>query len=141
VENFASLEDRDLLSTVQGKRRLAGIRIPADWEPYKCCWMAWAVHREWGTRDAAGIKQDLTKVVHAIARFEPVRLMAPPGHAFREASKRFSDCSTVTVIEAPVEDFWMRDIMPTFAIRTDGSRLTCSIGSCLGILIGQRNSF
>lgn len=81
--------------------------------------MAWAVHREWSARDAARIKRDLTKVVHAIARFEPVRLLAPRGREFREACKRFSGCSTVTVIEAPVDDFWMRDIMPTFAIRTD----------------------
>jgi agmatine deiminase len=77
--------------------------------------MAWAVHREWGARDAARIKKNLANVVHAIARFEPVRLLAPPGHGFREASQRFSGNSNVTVIEAPVDDFWMRDIMPTFA--------------------------
>lgn len=106
----------------QNKIRKACIRIPAEWEPHECCWMAWAVHREWSARDTARIKRDLTKVVHAIARFEPVSLLVPPGHAYREACKRFSDCSAVTVIEAPVDDFWMRDIMPTFAIHTDGGR-------------------
>ncbi|MCK1566616.1 agmatine deiminase family protein [Bradyrhizobium sp. 173] len=84
--------------------------------------MAWAVHREWSSRDAARIKRDLTKVVHAIARFERVRLLAPRGREFREARKRFSDCPPVTVIEAPVDDFWMRDIMPTFAIGCEGAR-------------------
>lgn len=84
--------------------------------------MAWAVHHEWGVRDAARVKRDLTKVVHAIARFEPVRLLAPRGPAFREASKQFAACSTVTVTEAPVDDFWMRDIMPTFAIHTDSGQ-------------------
>lgn len=102
----------------QEKIRKACIRIPAEWEPHECCWMAWAVHREWSASDAVRIKRDLTRVVHAIARFEPVSLLAPPGHAYREACKRFSDCSAVTVIEAPVDDFWMRDVMPTFAIRT-----------------------
>ncbi|MBR0820257.1 agmatine/peptidylarginine deiminase [Bradyrhizobium liaoningense] len=104
----------------RNSRREASIRIPAEWEPHACCWMAWVVHREWSSRDAARIKRDLTKVVHAIARFEPVRLLAPPGREFLEARKRFSDCPPVTVIEAPVDDFWMRDIMPTFAIRGQG---------------------
>ncbi|MEH2539163.1 agmatine deiminase family protein [Bradyrhizobium sp. AZCC 1699] len=109
-------------------RLKASVRIPADWEAHKCCWMAWAVHREWGARDVSRIKRDLTKVVYAIARFEPVRLLAPRGRAFREASKRFSDCPTVTVIEAPADDFWMRDIMPTFAIHTDrGQRQVVAI--------------
>ncbi|WP_259174468.1 agmatine deiminase family protein [Bradyrhizobium betae] len=100
----------------------ASIRIPAEWEPHECCWMAWSVHREWDTTDAARIKRDLAKVIHTIARFEPVRLLAPPGRQFREACKRFSGCPAVSVIEAPVDDFWMRDIMPTFAIRTTGAR-------------------
>jgi agmatine deiminase len=104
----------------QNRLRKANIRIPAEWEGHECCWMAWAVHREWSARDAVKIKQDLTKVVRAVARFEPVRLLAPRGREFQEACRRFSDCSAVTVIEAPVDDFWMRDIMPTFAVRTDG---------------------
>ncbi|WP_256464938.1 agmatine deiminase family protein [Bradyrhizobium sp. CW4] len=112
----------------QDKIRKACIRIPAEWESHECCWMAWAVHREWSARDAARIKRDLTKVVHAIARFEPVRLLAPRGRAFREASEHFVDCSTVTVIEAPVDDFWMRDVMPTFAIHADrGQRQVVAI--------------
>lgn len=111
-----------MLPMAQDRICKAYIRIPAEWEPHKCCWMAWAVHREWGTRDASRIKRDLTKVVYAIARFEPVRLLAPRGREFREASKQFLDCPTVTVIEAPVDDFWMRDIMPTFAIHTDGGQ-------------------
>lgn len=102
--------------------RKVRIRIPAEWEPHACCWMAWAVHREWGARDAARIKRDLTKVVHAIAGFEPIRLLAPRGREFREARKQFSDCRAVTVVEAPVDDIWMRDIMPTFAVRTDGAQ-------------------
>ncbi|MHC2519010.1 agmatine deiminase family protein [Bradyrhizobium diazoefficiens] len=107
---------------VQGTIRKPSIRIPAEWEPHECCWMAWAVHSEWDARDATRIKRDLTKVVHTIARFEPVRLLAPCGRALHEARKLFSDCSNVDVIKAPVDDFWMRDIMPTFAVHTSGGR-------------------
>ena len=43
---------------------------------------------------------------------------APPGPAFREARREFSSCSDVTVIAAPVDDIWMRDIAPTFGFRS-----------------------
>lgn len=96
------------------------IRIPAEWEPHACCWMAWAVHREWGK--AVALKRELSAVVRTIARYEPVRLLAPRGHAAREARREFSACSNITVIEAPVDDIWMRDIAPTFALRSRGAR-------------------
>ena len=94
------------------------IRIPADWEPHACCLMAWAVHQEWG-RAINKVKRELSEVVQTIARFEPVRVLSPRGHALREAQREFSGCSNVTIIEAPVDDIWMRDIAPTFAIRDE----------------------
>lgn len=97
------------------------IRIPAEWEPHACCWMAWAVHREWG-RAVRKVKRELSEVVQTIARYEPVCLLAPRGFAAREARREFSACPSVTVIEAPVDDIWMRDIAPTFALRRRGAR-------------------
>ena len=78
--------------------------------------MAWAIHREWG-KAARQVKRELSAVVQTIARYEPVRLLAPRGPAAREARREFSACSNVTVIEAPVDDIWIRDIAPTFALR------------------------
>ncbi len=52
------------------------IRIPAEWEPHACCWMAWAVHREWDKGTANHIKRELSEVVQTIARYEPVRVLA-----------------------------------------------------------------
>jgi agmatine deiminase len=97
------------------------IRIPAEWETHACCWMAWAVHREWGTA-AARVKRELSSVVLTISRYEPVRLLAPRGPAAREARRKFSANANVTVVEAPVDDIWMRDIAPTFALRGNGRR-------------------
>jgi len=96
------------------------IRIPAEWEPHACCWMAWAVHPEWG-KATNKVKRELSEVVQTIARYEPVRVLAPHGNALREAQREFSACSNVTVVEAPVDDIWMRDIAPTFALRSNGS--------------------
>lgn len=93
------------------------VRIPADWEPHACCWMAWAVHWEWG-KAVNEVKRELSEVIQTIAQYEPVRLLAPQGPAFREARREFLSCSNVTVIVAPVDDIWMRDIAPTFAVET-----------------------
>jgi agmatine deiminase len=83
--------------------------------------MAWAIHREWGTA-AATVKRELSAVVRTIARYEPVRLLAPRGRAAREARHKFSTNTNISVIEAPVDDIWMRDIAPTFALRGNGRR-------------------
>lgn len=93
-------------------------RIPAEWEPHECCWMAWAVHNEWiefGNNWVVKIKAELEKVIKTIAQFEPVRLLTAPDQ-FEDARNRFL-CGNVKIIEAPVDDIWMRDIAPAFALR------------------------
>ena len=60
------------------------IRIPAEWEPHECCWMAWAVHPEWG-KAVNKVKRELSEVVQTIARYEPVRVLATHGEALHEA--------------------------------------------------------
>ncbi len=96
------------------------IRIPAEWEPHACCWMAWAVHEEW--RDWIGaVKDELAGVIQSIARFEPVRLLTPR-EELADARSRFSG-GNVEVVEAAVDDIWMRDIAPTFALQ-DGQAVT-----------------
>ena len=83
--------------------------------------MAWAVHREWG-KAVNKLKRELSEVIQTIARYEPVRILAPRGQSLREARREFACCPNVTVIEAPVDDIWMRDIAPTFALRDSGRR-------------------
>lgn len=80
----------------------------------------------WSVRPGSGdtknkVKQELSEVVQAIAKYEPVRVLAPRGSLFREARREFAVCSNVDIIEAPIDDIWMRDIAPTFAIRGTGT--------------------
>jgi len=90
------------------------IRIPAEWEPHACCWMAWAVHDEW--RDlTVQVEDELEAIIRTIADFEPVWLLTPPDKV-ADARARLSG-GKVEIIEAPVDDIWMRDIAPLFAIR------------------------
>ncbi len=56
-------------------------------------------------------------VAHAIADHEPVTVLVDPGeiaHARRYLS------SDITVVEAPLDDAWARDIGPTFVLDDDG---------------------
>jgi agmatine deiminase len=93
-----------------------GIRLPAEWEPHSCCWMAWAVHREWGAH-ADQIKRELHEIISTIALYEPVRLLTPPDQIADAKSRGFG--GNVDIVPAPVDDIWMRDIAPTFALRGD----------------------
>ena len=57
-------------------------------------------------------------VANAASGFEPVTMVVDPsaiGHARRLLS------SEVELIEAPLDDFWMRDIGPTFVLGNDGT--------------------
>jgi len=76
--------------------------------------MAWAVHQEWADW-VPSVKSELDEVICAIAAFESVRLLTP-SHELAEARARFAG-GNIEIIEAPVDDIWMRDIAPTFAWR------------------------
>ncbi len=90
------------------------IELCADWQFHSCCFLAWAVHPEWG-KNAQNVKRELRNVIATIAEYEPVRLLVPPDQI--DEARRQSFRSNVEVIEAPVDDIWMRDIAPTFGRR------------------------
>ncbi|MGH6681683.1 MAG: agmatine deiminase family protein [Bradyrhizobium sp.] len=90
------------------------LRLVPDWTPHSCCWMAWAFHHEWGSL-LRSVKQELHDLIVTISHYEPVRLLTP-AHAVSEAQSRFA-CRNVEIVSAPVDDIWMRDIAPIYAMR------------------------
>ena len=64
-----------------------GFSMPAEWAPHSGCWMGWPKRESiWhGHMEAA--RDDYARVAQAIARFEPVTLLADPLHA-QDASSR-----------------------------------------------------
>jgi len=96
------------------------VRIPAEWEPHACCWMAWALRPGWGSA-LTKVKRELSEVIRTIAQYEPVRVLALRGTRLREARCEFAGCTNIDVVEAPIDDIWMRGIAPTFAIRGSGA--------------------
>ena len=95
-----------------------GYRMPAEWQPHAGCLMVWPVRRDlWGGRLAAA-KTEYAGVARAVAVFEPVVMVCPPG-AEDEVRRHCGDA--VTPLELPVDDSWARDSGPLFVTRDDGT--------------------
>lgn len=92
----------------------SNLRLVPDWTKHSYCWMAWAFHHEWGSL-LRSAKQELHDLIAMISRYEPVRLLTPP-QAISEAQSCFAG-RNVEIISAPVDDIWMRDIAPIYAMR------------------------
>lgn len=98
---------------------MAEYRMPAEWTEHQGCLMAWPTREElWGSV-LADVKGEYADVARAIAQFEPVTMVAPPGHV-DEARTRCGD--GVTVIELPLDDSWFRDSAPLFVLDGNGNR-------------------
>ncbi|TIC80007.1 agmatine deiminase family protein [Nocardioides sp. GY 10127] len=98
-------------------------RMPAETAPHTCTWMAWPSHGYALGETAAEADEARAAwaaVAHAVSAFEPVRMVVDPV-AVGEARKWLS--ADVELLEAPLDDAWMRDIGPTFVIDdgADGS--------------------
>ena len=93
--------------------------MPAEWATHELTLMAWPARRElWGPQwDLA--KAEYAATARAIAAFEPVLMIAPPGDAgeVRDACGR-----GVKAIELPIDDSWMRDSGPLIVVSQDGRR-------------------
>jgi len=91
--------------------REAGFAMPHEGSPHARTWMAWPCRIDvWNGRDAEA-KAAYAAVAGAIARFEPVTMLAPPD-LVDEAARACG--AAVTVAPMPLDDSWMRDSGPTF---------------------------
>ncbi|MGL5850493.1 MAG: agmatine deiminase family protein [Phycicoccus sp.] len=96
-------------------------RMPPEWAPHERTWMAWpsSGYTLGDTEaDADTARRTWSEVARAVARFEPVTMVAE--HA-AEASAREWCGDGIRVVTAPLDDAWMRDIGPTFVLGEDSS--------------------
>lgn len=97
--------------------------MPPEWGPHERTLIAWPARRSlWGEQlDAA--KAVYARVVGAVARFEPVMVVANAG----DGGDALSACGAghahaVEVIEEPIDDSWLRDSGPIVVRDRDGRR-------------------
>ncbi len=94
-----------------------GLFMPAEWQPHERCWMAWPCHvPTWGDRLAAA-RHAYAEVAKAIARFEPVTMVAPPEFV-ADASVQCG--GGIDIMPAETDDSWLRDNGPSFVVDSRG---------------------
>jgi agmatine deiminase len=96
-----------------------GYRMPAEFEPHERCLIAWPTRTRafWGEYYMLA-QHTYAAVAQAIARFEPVTVLARQG----EGPEATSHCGTdgIEVVEMPLDDSWIRDSGPNWVRRADG---------------------
>jgi len=97
-------------------------RMPAETAEHERTWMAFP--REGVTLGGTAEERQegyeaWAAVANAVAAFEPVTMVADPSEVAR--ARRMLD-GAIEVVEAPLDEFWMRDVGPTFVL-DEGGRL------------------
>ncbi len=113
------ISDRTLTSTP----RADGFYMPAEWARHKQTWLVWPERTDNWRLGAKPAQQAFVAVIRAIARFEPVTVMAS-ARQFANAQAQLSLLETVhpvRVVEVSNNDAWCRDTGPTFV--TNGKEI------------------
>ncbi|CAH0178857.1 Putative agmatine deiminase [Microbacterium foliorum] len=94
-------------------------RMPAETAEHTRTWMAFP-RQGFTLGDTAAAREEgyaaWTAVAHAIIEFEPVTMVVDPTEIAH--ARRMLD-SSIEILEAPVDEFWMRDMGPTFVVDDD----------------------
>jgi agmatine deiminase len=111
------------MSTPHHRPADLGYSMPAEWARHAGCWMAWpqrvALWREY--LDPA--RSEFARVAQAIARYEPLTMIAEPDQA---ADARARCGPSVRVVAMPIDDSWLRDSGPTFVVGANGGRVAAA---------------
>lgn len=95
-------------------------RMPAETARHDRIWMAFPAEGQTLGSSAAEREEGYatwTAVAHATAEFTPVTMLVDPSEIDR-ARRMLS--GSIEIVEAPVDEFWMRDSGPTFVVSDDG---------------------
>jgi len=96
-----------------------GYSMPAEWAPHAGCWMAWPKRIEVWQQYLETAREDYLRVARAIARFEPLTMIADPEHA---ADARMRCGPSINVLPLSIDDSWLRDSAPTVVVDPAGRR-------------------
>jgi len=90
-----------------------GFAMPAEWSPHAGCWMIWPERPDNWRNGAKPAQAAFAAVATAIARFEPVTMLAS---ARQYANARNTLPANIRVLEASSNDAWARDMGPSFLL-------------------------
>lgn len=99
--------------------RELGYTVPARSRRHACTIMSWPPIEEVIAVDIEGFRHEVEVIAKAIARFEPVVMVADPKDA-AEAKQRMASEPRIQVAEIPVDCCWIRDNGPIFVCNQEG---------------------
>ncbi|KAF9324013.1 hypothetical protein BG006_000935, partial [Podila minutissima] len=96
-------------------------RLPAEWEPHERTFIVWPTNSVTDTKVDA-VRQEIVLLAQAIAKYEPVVVLARPDLVDSAQSALGSATTTITstniqVVSLAIDGFWTRDTAPVFLIR------------------------
>jgi agmatine deiminase len=97
-----------------------GYRMPAEWEPHECSWIAWPHQRSDWPGKFGPIPWVYTEVVRLLSQAEPVSILVNDGKSRRRAIRHLEqvgvDLNRVQFVKAKTDRSWTRDPLPTFLV-------------------------
>ena len=94
-----------------------GVRHERTWMAYPCEGYSLGDTPE----EAHEARTTWAQVAQAVARFEPVTVIVDPAESAVARTYLTADTAfAIDIVEAPLNDAWMRDIGPTFVMSEDG---------------------
>lgn len=106
--------------------RLAGARMPAEWEPHAATWLVWPHNRDdWGVKTTA-VEWCYVEMIRLLARGERVALVCQDARVRERAYDRLArsgtDMGRVDLHVIPTNRSWIRDSGPIFVVRGEEPR-------------------
>ncbi len=121
IKIYSGLIDRSIEMITPKKE---GFYMPAEWHPHTATWMAWPGLQEAYSEAPMGPEEAFKQakvcygeVAQTIARFEPVNMIANK-ISVNEAKAHCGP--SINIIEAKIDDGWLRDSGPSFVINDKG---------------------
>lgn len=102
--------------------RSLGYRWPAEWERHAATWVSWPHNPETWPGNFEVVPQRFAELVHTIARFEPVHILAGGEAVMADAQKHVGNHSNVKLFDIATNDAWCRDHGPMFVLPADNKR-------------------
>lgn len=99
-------------------RSALGFHLPAEWHRHERTLISWPYRPDLYLQQLDDIQLEFAAVARAIAKFEPVLVIANPGTKRRVRKLCGRD---VHVEEFPIDDAWIRDNGPIFVVGEGGA--------------------
>lgn len=94
-------------------------RLPAEWEPHERTFIVWPINNIADTKVDA-IRQEIVLLAQAIAKCEPVVVLAHPNLVDSAQTALGSTSTNIKVVALAIDGFWTRDTAPVFTTGLQG---------------------